>query len=199
LTISSLLFPLENQTGGVQAIEIFAMSAILNPDAELLDGATQVASLRPAIVRYFLRRCGNVAEAEDLAQDVMERALGKAHWESTAQAKNYIYRTAVNRWHDRNRRRASHGTVIEWDDAATFALAEESSPERVISNKQELHAVVAALRDLGERTRDVFMLCRLEQMKHSEIAELYGISVSAVEKHVAKAVAHLARFTAQHA
>jgi len=28
---------------------------------------------------------------------------------------------------------------------------------------QELHAVVAALQDLGERTRDVFMLFRLEQ------------------------------------
>jgi RNA polymerase sigma factor (sigma-70 family) len=175
------------------------MSAILTPDAEMLDGAGEVASLRPAIVKYFLRRCGNVAEAEDLAHDVLERALGKAYWESAAQAKNYIFRAAVNRWHDRNRRRATHGAVIEWDDAATFALAEESSPERVISNEQELHAVVAALRDLSERTRDVFMLYRLEQMKHGEIAQLYGISVSAVEKHVAKAVAHLARYAAQQA
>jgi DNA-directed RNA polymerase specialized sigma24 family protein len=45
--------------------------------------------------------------------------------------------------------------LIEWDDSATFAQAEETSPERVLSNEQELHAVIAALQELGERTRDV--------------------------------------------
>jgi RNA polymerase sigma factor (sigma-70 family) len=173
------------------------MSAILTPAAELQDGTAQVASLRSAIVKYFLRKCGNAAEAEDLAHDVLVRALDKAQWESTEQAKGYIFRSAVNRWHDRNRRKVTHGAVIRWDDTATFAMTEESSPERILSNMQELHAVVAALQDLGERTRDVFMLFRLEQMKHGEIAQLYGISVSAVEKHVAKAVAHLARRAAQ--
>ena len=87
--------------------------------------------------------------------------------------------------------------VVEWDDAASFAQAEESSPERVLSSEQELHAVVEALASLSERTRDVFLLFRLEQMKHGQIAEMFGISVSAVEKHVSKAVAHLARRAAR--
>ena len=173
------------------------MSAILTPAAELQDSATHVAPLRPALVKYFLRKCGNAAEAEDLAQDVLVRALGKAQWESAEQAKGYIFRIAVNRWHDRNRRGLTHGVAVEWDDSASFAQAEETSPERVLSNEQELHAVVAALQELGERTRDVFMLFRLEQMKHGEIAQLFGISVSAVEKHVSKAVAHLARHAAR--
>jgi RNA polymerase sigma-70 factor (ECF subfamily) len=156
-----------------------------------------VAPLRPALVKYFLRKCGNASEAEDLAQDVLVRALGKARWESAEQAKGYIFRIAVNRWHDRNRRGLTRGTVVEWDDAATFAQAEESSPERVLCNEQELYAVVAALQELSERTRDVFLLFRLEQLKHVQIAEMFGISVSAVEKHVSKAVAHLARCDAR--
>ena len=82
---------------------------------------------------------------------------------------------------------------MEWDDAAIFAQIEETSPERVLNSEQELNVVVDALQELSERTRDVFMLDRLEHLKHGEIAGLYGISVSAVEKHVAKAVAHLAR------
>jgi len=53
--------------------------------------------------------------------------------------------------------------------------------------------VDAALLQLNERTRDVFVLSRLERMKYAEIAEMYGISVSAVEKHMIKALAHLAR------
>jgi RNA polymerase sigma factor (sigma-70 family) len=158
-----------------------------------LETAALVAPLRPALVKYFLRRCGNAAEAEDLAQDVMERALGNGRWESVEQAKGYVFRIAVNRWHDRNRRGLTHGVNVEWDDTASFALGEETSPERVLSSEQELHEVVAALQELSERTRDVFMLDRLEHLKHVEIARLFGISVSAVEKHVAKALAHLAR------
>jgi RNA polymerase sigma factor (sigma-70 family) len=163
------------------------------PAANSPESAALVAPLRPALVKYFLRKCGNTAEAEDLAQDVIERALGKAKWESVDQAKGYIFRIAVNRWHDRNRRSVTRGVSVEWDDAATFAQAEETSPERVLSSEQELHAVVAALQELNERTRDVFMLDRLEHLKHVEIARLFGISVSAVEKHVSKALAHLAR------
>jgi RNA polymerase sigma factor (sigma-70 family) len=168
------------------------MSANLTP-AQELDGTSHVAPLRPALVKYFFRKCGNASEAEDLAQDVLVRALGKAQWDTPEQAKGYIFRIAVNRWNDRLRRGVTHGTVVEWDDAATFAQVEETSPERVLSNEQDLHAVVAALQELGERTRDVFLLFRLEQMKHGQIAEMFGISVSAVEKHVSKAVAHLAR------
>jgi RNA polymerase sigma factor (sigma-70 family) len=174
------------------------MSAIPTP-AVFPDGVTLVAPLRPALVKYFLRRCGNVAEAEDLAQDVLMRALEKADWESVEQAKGYIFRIAVNRWHDRNRRALSHGIVVEWNDEEPFALAEESSPEHVLSNEQELYAVIAALQELSERTRDVFMLFRLEHLKQGEIAQMFGISVSAVEKHVCKAVAHLARRAAQSA
>jgi RNA polymerase sigma factor (sigma-70 family) len=156
-----------------------------------------VAPLRPALIKYFLRKCGSASEAEDLAQDVLERALQHARWESAEQAKGYIFRIAVNRWHDRNRRGLTRGVVVEWDDTASFAQAEETSPERVLSSEQELHAVVEALSSLSERTRDVFLLFRLEQMKHGQIAEMFGISVSAVEKHVSKAVAHLARRAAR--
>lgn len=54
-------------------------------------------------------------------------------------------------------------------------------------------AVLQALEALGERTRDVFVLYRLEKMKHREIAALYGISVSSVEKYVARATERLSQ------
>src|ERR1700682_327225 len=113
------------------------MSAHLKA-SESPESMALVAPLRPALVKYFLRKCGNASEAEDLTQDVLVRALGKARWESAEQAKGYIFRIAVNRWHDRNRRGLTHGVAVEWDDSATFAQAEESSPERVLSNEQEL-------------------------------------------------------------
>jgi RNA polymerase sigma-70 factor (ECF subfamily) len=154
-----------------------------------------VAQMRPALVRYFWRKCGTQAEAEDLAQDVMMRALGYAHHLSPEHAKGYIFRVAVNRWRDRQRRIVSRGTTLELNEALA-CVDEESVPERVSAAEQELRLVAESLMELGERTRDVFVLVRLEQMKQAEIAAMFGISVSAVEKHVAKAVAHLARWAA---
>jgi len=62
------------------------------------DNASFVSEMRPALVKYFKRKTSNLVEAEDLAQDVLLRALTHANWKSQEQAKGYIFRTAVNRW-----------------------------------------------------------------------------------------------------
>jgi RNA polymerase sigma-70 factor (ECF subfamily) len=121
------------------------------------------------------------------------RALTHAQWTSAEQARNYIFQIAMNCWRDRGRRKLSHGTVVDWNEELIGGLAEEISPERVLSGRESLERVVSALQELGERTRDVFVLCRLENMKQAQIAQVLGISVSAVEKHLSKALAHLAR------
>lgn len=157
------------------------------------DSTAFIADLRPALVAYFQRRCGNAAEAEDLAQDVILRALSHAEWTSAEEARGYIFRIALNRWRDRGRRKLTHGTEIDWDDESALSVREEISPERVLNSQEQLRRIASALQELEARTRDVFVLCRLEQMKQKEIAELLGISVSAVEKHLVKALSHVAR------
>jgi RNA polymerase sigma factor (sigma-70 family) len=158
-----------------------------------LNSTVLMAQMRPALVKYFRRRCGSAAEAEDLAHDVLSRALSHCGWTSIEQAKGYIFRAAVNRWRDRNRRVLSHGDSIDWDDTAYYAEDEEPTPERVLEIEEQLHDVIRTLSKLNERTRDVFILIRVEKMKQKDIAEMFGISVSAVEKHLAKALDHLAR------
>ncbi|MBL8269824.1 RNA polymerase sigma factor [Steroidobacter sp.] len=157
------------------------------------DSSELPAQLRPALIQFFLRRCGNVAEAEDLAQDVLVRTMLQTTGKSPEDAKGYIFRAAVNRWHDRQRRVMSRGQAVEWNDAAAYTAREDGTPERLIGGQQELHRVLAAVQELNERTRDILLLIRMEHFKLSEVAEMYGISVSAVNKHLAKAVAHIDR------
>ena len=168
------------------------MSPEGNPHASP-DSTAFIADLRPALVAYVRRRCGNAAEAEDLAQDVILRALTHAEWTSAEEARGYIFRIALNRWRDRGRRQVTHGTEIAWDDESAQSVGEEISPERVLSSQEQLRRIAVALQELEPRTRDIFVLCRLEQMKQKEIADLLGISVSAVEKHLVRALAHVAR------
>src|SRR3546814_18012524 len=72
---------------------------------------------------------------------------------------------------------------------------EDRSPERVLLGQDALQQVLAALAELNERTRDIYILFRLENIRQREIASLYGISQSTVEKEVMRATLHLARCT----
>lgn len=162
-------------------------------DSVLADGASLTAQMRPALVRYFTRRTGNPAEAEDLAQDVLVRSLAHAHWKSAEQARGYIFRAAVNRWRDRRRRLLTRGVTVAWDEAAEGRSGTENSPECVLIVREDLELIATALEEIPERTRTVLMLIKLEHMKVATVAEMLGISVRAVNKHLAKALAHLAQ------
>jgi RNA polymerase sigma-70 factor (ECF subfamily) len=55
-------------------------------------------------------------------------------------------------------------------------------------DREALQVVVSAIEGLPTRTRDVFVLHRFEEMTCSGIAEQLGMSISAVEKHIMKAL-----------
>lgn len=54
-----------------------------------------------------------------------------------------------------------------------------------------------ALNGLSERTRTIFLMHRRSEMSYSQIAQCLGISVSAIEKHMASALAALAKANCQ--
>ena len=54
--------------------------------------------------------------------------------------------------------------------------------------QHELYQVDAALRALPERTRQVFLLNRIHGQSYTDIARAMGISASAVEKHMMRAL-----------
>jgi RNA polymerase sigma factor (sigma-70 family) len=166
-----------------------------------LDNAGFVSEMRPALVKYFNRKTGNPVEAEDMAQDVLLRALKHPNWKTQDQAKGYIFRTAVNRWRDSLRRQRIRGVTVAWDEVSSELASENSGsenlPERVLIAREELNQVVRALEGMNVRTRTVLMLIKLEQMRVATVAEMLGISVSAVGKHLAKGITQLAALRKQ--
>jgi RNA polymerase sigma factor (sigma-70 family) len=165
------------------------------------DNTSFVSQMRPALVKYFKRKTGSAVEAEDLAQDVLVRALTHSHWSSEDQARGYIFRTAVNRWRDNLRRRRIRGVTIAWNEAAHEHGNEDTRtdnpPERGLIADQELDQVVLALEGMNVRTRTVLMLIKLEKMRIATVAEMLGISISAVAKHLSKGIAQLAELRQQ--
>lgn len=137
----------------------------------------------PGLRRYFMRRVPQ-AEAEELVQDVFLAMHARSAADPIDNVQGYLFRIAANllaKRHD-----VSQASIDELQD-----LAEGFSPERIVIGRQEAVRVLMAIRNLPPRTREAFALHRFEDMTYEAIARRLGISVSAVSKLVARALAHV--------
>jgi RNA polymerase sigma factor (sigma-70 family) len=58
-------------------------------------------------------------------------------------------------------------------------------------SQEALDRVALAIERLPEKTRDIFVLHRFKDMTCGDIAILMGVSASAIEKHIIKALVAL--------
>lgn len=166
----------------------------LSPGSQILDLDQR---FRAPLMAYFLRRTRNRRDAEDLTQDAFTRLLGSSStFETNAQAYSYVFRVAANLLADRGRRQmvreASVGGQFDTTGPISGQVVEERSPERVLIGQENLQELYAVLEGLDLRTRNVFILYRIEGMKQKDIAILLGIGLSTVEKHCMLAMTTLA-------
>jgi RNA polymerase sigma factor (sigma-70 family) len=153
--------------------------------------AEEAGSVRAWLMRWFRRRVANASDVEDLVQDVFTRIVSRDSPEPVEHLGGYILKTASSVLADRARRSASHAAERHVEFDSEVHGDEEPDPVRILGVKEDLHAATAALLSLPERTRTVFVLRRLEGQKYRDIAIQLGISVSAVEKHMVRAIQHL--------
>ncbi len=161
------------------------------------DGEVFLADLdrryRVPLIRYFTKRIREGYDVDDLVQEVFIRLVRQAAIESVQQIDSYVFQTAANVIRDRARRQAARHHR-EHDELSESDLpTNDLSPERVLLGAEQLERVIAALEELSESTRQVFVLRRYEGMRHEEIAAHLGMSVSGVRFHMEKAKAQLAR------
>ncbi len=137
----------------------------------------------PGLRRYFARRVPP-AEAEELVQDVFLALHARSAADPIDNVQGYLFRIAANLLAKRHE--FAQAGIEDLHD-----LAEGFSPERILIGRQEAARVLIAIRNLPPRTREAFALHRFEDMTYEAIARRLGISVSAVSKLVARALAHV--------
>lgn len=153
--------------------------------------ARQAAAMRGPLAAYFRRRVRNAGEVEDLVQEVFLRLTVRGTPQNTDHASAYIFQTAASVLADRYRRRvvrhADEHVALDPD----LQGEQDFDPARIYAGKQALNAAAAALMTMPERTRTIFLLRRIDGLRHQAIATQLGLSVSAVEKHMVRAIEHL--------
>jgi RNA polymerase sigma factor (sigma-70 family) len=147
-------------------------------------------AFRPALVAFFVRRVRSTAEAEDMTQEIFMR-LADADLDKIERPEAYLFTMASNLIRDRARRDRVQ-TGIKEDFAQQPGLGiEYLDPHRVAEGHEMLRSLEAGLAELPERTRHIFILYRVENVALKTIASQFGITVSAVEKHVRRAMRYL--------
>ena len=144
-----------------------------------------------ALKRYFSRRGAPAELADDLTQEVFVRLAGRAATTKIENAEAYLMQTASSVWKDclRHRQRRSHHDHIHYEEE--LHAPEAFSPERVFEGREAVQRLAEALYALPARTRQIYVHCRIDGMKRKEVAKRFGISVSAIEKHLMKATEHI--------
>lgn len=145
---------------------------------------TLVAELAPDVLALCIRLCGNVHDAEDIAQEALVRAA-RSHqsFRGDSSLKTWLFRLAINVFRDRLRQ--NRPDAIELDDAIEAA---SGSPSREVANRETAELVASAVSSLPRRQREVIALTVFEQLSTRETAEVLGIS----EQNV-RTTAHEAR------
>jgi RNA polymerase sigma-70 factor (ECF subfamily) len=162
-----------------------------NPDPSASRETRLVQQHREVLVRYFQRRGASLATSEDLAQESFARLFALADKEHILNIEAYLFQIAASVFADHLRRgRVRHERAhVPLHEAPH--QAEVLTPARVLEGRETIARVAEVLAQLGPKTREIFLLNRMDGLSYTQIAVRFHVSPSAVEKHMIKALAHL--------
>lgn len=144
-----------------------------------------------ALRRHVRRLAAHNFDTDDIVSEVLTRAYATAEFERIDRGRGFLFAIARNLLTDMARRQS----VISFDLMANLELLDVAddapSTEAVVSSRDELRRLQLFVDSLPLQCRRVFLLRRVEELSPGEIADQLQLSVSTVEKHLAKAMALL--------
>jgi RNA polymerase sigma-70 factor (ECF subfamily) len=150
--------------------------------AMIKDWSSVFSRVRAALIR----RGRSEHDAEDLVQEAWVRLACYEQNNHVEQPEAFLMRAALNLSIDAHRAKASRGEQVLLDDVVL--LDRSPGVEDVTLNHERFARLSVCLAGLSDKTRDVFLAHRVEGLSYQQIAERHEITLSAVHKHIAKAL-----------
>ena len=144
--------------------------------------ATLVRRLQPRLLAYCATILGNVPDADDAVQNTFIKAHdGLRAGDHVLAVRPWLYRIAHNEAISLMRRRRPAGEL-----AATVP-DHAHGPAETVAVREEVRAVLHAIGELPDRSRDAFLLREVGGMRHAEVAEVLGTSPGTARQAVFEA------------
>jgi RNA polymerase sigma-70 factor, ECF subfamily len=153
------------------------------------------------IVNLAYRMVGDRTEAEDLAQETFVAAF-KALPRFRAESKfsTWLYRIAANKCKDwlRAKRPGQGVQDVDVDEVLDEGVvAEERTPERLLSQQQVAAQLDRAIQRLPPLYREAFVLKHVEGLSYEEMREIVGVNADTLKMRVYKGRLQLSRELAE--
>ncbi|HEV8332804.1 MAG TPA: sigma-70 family RNA polymerase sigma factor [Steroidobacteraceae bacterium] len=149
------------------------------------------------ILRAVRRVVGESDVAEDLLHSAFVRLSEYRQQHTVDNPSAFLVKTAANLAVDERRRtQVRRESPIDIGEMLDLSDGQPLHTE-VLAAQERLNRIMTGLDSLGPRTREIFLLHRIDGLKYREIAAQFDITVSAVEKHIAKASLFLVNWVEQ--
>ena len=144
----------------------------------------QLASLLPRLRRFAHALSHDPADADDLAQATIERALrSKAQWQPGTRLDSWSYRIMRNLWIDTTRargRRHAHEAPEE------EGLSVGEDPRDAMNSAVDVQRIMAAMSRLPDEQREVVALILIEGFGYREVSEMLGLPIGTVSSRLVR-------------
>ena len=137
----------------------------------------------------FLKRRGRRGAAEDIVQSVWlklhERGGDPKSWH---EPRAVLFTTAANLKIDAHRREIAAEKALAKEAALQDVDGSGVDPEAQADAAGRLERLSAALAELPPQCRQAFLMNRIDELTHAEIAARLGISTRTVRRHIERAL-----------
>lgn len=143
-------------------------------------------ALLPRLRRMARALAGNAADADDLVQLALERALARAdQWRPDGRVDAWVFGILRNAWRDELRARARKQAVFVAEEAGL------SVGEAGVERHVEALSVAEAMARLPPEQREAVALVLVEGMRYAEAAHVLGVPEGTVTSRLSRARAAL--------
>lgn len=143
------------------------------------------------------RRLKGRMDPEDALQEAYLRLQRYQQKNQVHDAEGFLIRAATNIDVDQHRAELRQRQNISFTPDDLYNSIADNYPlqDEALISQLRLQRAREGIKAMPPRTREVFLLHRLEGLRYREIAVRLGISQSAVEKHMARATMFLTSWT----
>ena len=144
----------------------------------------QLASLLPRLRRFAHALSRDSADADDLTQATIERALrSKAQWQPGTRLDSWTYRIMRNLWIDMARAR---GRRFAHESSEEEGMSVGEDPRDAMDATIDLHRIMAAMAKLPDEQREVVALILVEGFGYREVSEMLGLPIGTVSSRLVR-------------
>ena len=144
----------------------------------------ELLALLPRLRRFARGLAQNAADADDLCQAALERALkSREQWQAGTRLDSWMYRITRNIWID-NRRAATRRCVHSDIDDGVMQIADDSHARMEAS--MELNDVDRAMEKLPDEQREAVILVLVEGYAYREAAEILEVPIGTLTSRLVR-------------